>query len=366
MTFAFKEQIRIAGLYRIECCERVVFWKFFGSPSAFARRAFAVTFWIVWLTCVAFCSRAQTSTDGTMMSLPPGVHLQIEAQPRIATVGDPIQIDLDITTPPGYFVDILKPAPNTDDFAILEFSPMFAASGAEKPGMPAKTEALQHHRARIVAAIYKTGKFAFPSIRISVKTAEGKDLTLSSPQVDIEIRSVLADKNPSLKDLKKQADISEPTHWILWLIIILTALVLGAIIWRYWKRRPRHPVALSPEQTQNQLDTAAAELRDLLGRGLPARGMEKQFYIRLSEIVKRILESGYAIQTAERTTAEIMDSLHGNSIPDPENKRLIESFLLRCDVVKFAKYAPSILEHEAISKDSMQILAEARRAVGSD
>jgi hypothetical protein len=299
------------------------------------------------------------------MSLPPGVGIQIQAQPRVGTVGDPIRIDMDITTPAGYQVEIPKPAPKTQDFAILEFLPALAESGIEKPEITAKTETLLHHRARIVAAIYKTGKFAFPSIRIQIKTSDGKEIALSSPQVNIEIRSVLIDKNPSLKDLKKQAKISDPVRWTFWVIIVLAALVLGAIIWRRWWRRPRHPVALSAQQTRNLLDIAEAELRQLLARGLPSKGMEKQFYVRLSEIVKKILESGYTIHTAERTTAEIMESLHEDSVSDPENTKLIESVLLRCDVVKFAKYVPSIFESETISNDSMQILAEAKKAVGN-
>jgi hypothetical protein len=114
------------------------------------------------------------------------------------------------------------------------------------------------------------------------------------------------------------------------------------------------------------LDIAETELRDLLARGLPERGMEKQFYVRLSEIAKKILEAGYTIHPAERTTAEIMDDLHSNARMDPESTKLINSFLLRCDVVKFAKYIPSALENEAISRDSLQILAKAKNAVGRE
>jgi len=50
---------------------------------------------------------------------------------------------------------------------------------------------------------------------------------------------------------------------------------------------------------------------------------------------------------------------------DSENGELVESFLTRCDVVKFAKYVPSHVEHEAVSQSGLQILAAVRKAVVS-
>jgi hypothetical protein len=358
-----KGQDKIAGqrrtmhFGRMESRKR--FWRSVVSPRA----VFVAMLWVMWMVWIPLDSGAETALDRPQEPLPSGVGIQIEAKPKVGTVGDPIQLDLEVTTPPGYQVEILKPGPKSGDFAILDFIPETAGGETEKLQNPTQAQSLHHHRAQIVAAIYKTGKFVFPAIRIQMKTPEGKDIILSSPPVDIEIQSVITDTNPRLKDLKKQAEISEPVHWALWLTIALAALALGTIMQRYWQRRRHRPVAFSPEQTQDQLDLAEADLRDLLERGLPEKGMEKQFYVLLSEIVKRILESGYAIHTAEQTTAEIMHSLNRDSALELQSARLIESFLLRCDVVKFAKYVPSKIEHEEVSKDAMQILAQARRAV---
>ena len=194
---------------------------------------------------------------------------------------------------------------------------------------------------------------------------DGKEITLSSPPLNIEIRSVLTDKNPKLKDLKKQVEISDSGRWIRWLIVALAACFLGTVIWRYWKKRRKRPVSFSPEEMRNLLDIAEEDLKKLLAQGLPENGMIKKFYVLLSEIVKRILESGYEIQTAEQTTSEIMDSLYRRPALEPENRKRIESFLTRCDIVKFAKYLPTTTEHEAISRDALQILENAKKAVAS-
>jgi hypothetical protein len=308
---------------------------------------------------------AQTTPDSAIPPLPPDIDIRAGASPKAATVGDRIQIDLDIAMPQGYRAEIPKPDTNAGDFSILDFFPGPAISAAGKSPASPQPGTPVHHQARITVAFYKTGKFVFPAIPIKIKTADGKEISAKSPPVDIEIKSVIANKNPDLKDLKKQAEIPEPTRWLLWIILAASACLLSAIAWYLWKRRRERPEPLTPAQTQNLLDLAEAELKNLLARGLPESGSEKQYYVLISEIAKRILEAGYGIHTAEQTTSEIMDALNRLAVPGPEESTQIESFLLRCDVVKFAKYIPSKTEQETVSQDALRILALARKAVGS-
>ncbi len=267
--------------------------------------------------------------------------------------------------PQGYLAEIPKPVAQSADCSIVDFFPGPALPDASKsqesarPVVP-QAGAFIHHRARVVIAIYRTGKFTFPSIPVKIKTAGGKETAVSSPPVDIQIQSVLAEKNPALRDLKKQAEIPEPTRWLLWGIVVLSVCVLCAIFWHFWRRRRRKPVALTPAQRQDLLELAEIDLRNLLAQGFPESGKEKQFYVLLSDIIKRILSAGYGIHTAEQTTSEIMEALNRKTVPGSEEEKKIESFLLRCDVVKFAKYVPSGNEHASATEDALRILAGAR------
>jgi hypothetical protein len=326
--------------------------------------------WILGLAWMSMDVSGQAPPDASPSSLPPGVHADVAATPGTATIGDPIRIDLSVTMPAGYRFDVSKPESQIGDFTLLDFfpGPMPPNSGnTGKIATPSSTQvgASQRLQAQIIVAAYKTGTLLFPSIRMKGYTAEGKEFAFNSPPVPIEIRSVLNDKNQNLIDLKKQAEIPERRPWMMWGIMAAAILMLGAIIWFFLKRRRRRPVPLSPAQVQNLIDLAEVDLRNLLARGLPESGSEKQFYVLLSEIVKRILEAGHEIHTAEQTTSEIMASLSNKSELDSGKTELIESFLLRCDVVKFAKYIPSRIEHEEASKDALQILVEARKAAGS-
>jgi len=328
------------------------------------RLVFAVLLRILWLISAAPFALGQ-GQDAGQLAPPPGVVIRIDAMPKIGMVGDLIRIDLDIMMPAGYTVEVPKLQAQVGDFAIIDFIPGPVLSETVAPQKPAPSGVPQHHRARILAAVYKTGRFVFPPILMKLKTAEGKEVDISSPPVNIEIKSILNDNDPALKDLKKQAEMPEPRHWILWAILALAAFILGAIVWHCRQRRRRQPVSLSPAQAKDLLDLAEADLRDLLARGFPDNGMVKQFYVLLSDIIKRILELSHRIHAAEQTTSEIMDSLRGRPDLGSDAMEITESFLLRCDVVKFAKYVPSKTEHEAAARDALEILALARKAVVS-
>jgi hypothetical protein len=314
------------------------------KPNCFSLLSSIATLGCILLFWLPFKTEAQ-------QVLPSGVNIQLEATPKKATVGDPIQLDLDITSSSPYQAEILQPEMQDGDFAILSFS-----------AQPAATEpkgTLQHHKAKIVAAIYKTGTFAFPPVRIILEDGAGKKIQVLSPSVGIEIQSILG-KNQDLKDLKKQAEIPEPFRWFLWLAIVLAACILALLAWLIWKRKRSVSRAIEALPARDPLEVAEADLRSLLDQGLPTGGREKKFYINLSDIVKRILEAGYGISTEEQTTSEIMVLLRQAPDMSSEKSELIESFLVACDVVKFAKYIPSRPEHKIAAENALKILAAAK------
>jgi hypothetical protein len=196
--------------------------------------------------------------------------------------------------------------------------------------------------------------------------SEGKESQVSSPPVKIRIESVLEHEEADLRDLKRQAEIEEPVSWLWWLALGLPALALLLLLIR--RRSKRHPElaqkpAARPEA--DALDVAESELKALIGRGLPEKGMAKEFYVQLSEIVKKALEGSYGTQTVEKTTTEIVDALAGASstgrpYPDPENLERIETLLLSCDMVKFARYIPSQAENGTAVQLAFQVIADCR------
>ena len=312
---------------------------------------------------VSVCSAASVQQP-----FPAGVEIKTTASPQTVAIGDRIRIELNITTPQGYRIEIPEPEQQIDDFSILGFFPGPDVADTHQPEQSERANeapetSSQYHQAQIIAAIYKTGTFTFPGIPVFITDNNGVRTEIQSPSVDIEIKSVLKEDDHVLRDLKKQADIPEKFRWLFWTLIIVAVCVLGAAVWFLWRKYRNRPVSTPSIPARDTFDLAESDLRNLVARNLPGKGYTKKFYILLSEIVKRVLETAYEIHTAERTTGEIMDTLGRNSRLKRSNLNTIEPFLLQCDVVKFAKYIPSKTENENAVETAFRILAQAREFV---
>ncbi len=316
-----------------------------------------------------FSSAAGQEPEAGQPALPEGFEVRAHAEPEKATVGDPIRIDFDIRVPKGFQVQFPPLAGQLGDFTVLQTYPGPSTPGdatSERPGGTKPSAAGEgeppHHHARILVAVYRSGDYTFPPVSIALKDPAGKETSFSSPAVKVRIESVLTGKDDTLRDLKKQAEIPEAARWLLWLGIALLALVVAVAAWLLWRRR--RPLAALPLRPKvDPLQLAESELRDLLGRGLLERNLVKQFYVILSEIIKKALEAGYGIHTVEKTTSEIMEEVQ--SCPrqggEEEEFERIEHFLVACDLVKFARNRPSPLENDTTVKAAFEILTVCRR-----
>jgi hypothetical protein len=294
----------------------------------------------------------------------PGIAIRVRANPSTATVGDPITLDFDVEAPAGTTASFPSLDKTIGEFTVLETFP-----GPTVPAQAGSKTADQAHgyRARVVAAVYRVGKFEFPALTWRVKPAAGGELEVKSPAVPIEVKSVL-DGEPKLKDLKQQAEIYERPRWGLWIAAAVALLLLGLLAWRLLRRRRAPETVVSRPPELDPFTLAEVELRDLLGRGLLEKGFVKQFYVALAEIARKVLEAGFGVRTSEKTTGEILDELRGLSVAPAataEELARIESFLTACDFVKFARYLPARSESDAAVSDAAAIitLCKQRRAV---
>ncbi len=122
-----------------------------------------------------------------------------------------------------------------------------------------------------------------------------------------------------------------PTWWY-WLLAGLVLAGLAAVVWWWWRRRrkkePASPAEAlaSPEREAYQaLDALAAE------NGLTPR----QFYFRLSAVVRRYTERRFDFPAAEMTTEELLPRLEGLAL----HRDLVSELKMFCrsaDPVKFA------------------------------
>lgn len=86
-------------------------------------------------------------------------------------------------------------------------------------------------------------------------------------------------------------------------------------------------------------EIAYESLKKLAEENLVSQGMIKEFYIRLSNIVRYYIENRFSVKAPDMTTEEFLFSLKGADWLSASQKEALKGFLNCCDMVKFAKYA---------------------------
>jgi ribosomal protein S3AE len=85
------------------------------------------------------------------------------------------------------------------------------------------------------------------------------------------------------------------------------------------------------------------------------KSLIKEYYIRLSDIIRTYIENRYRIFAMDRTTWELFQEMKSKKIERLHADK-INNFLEECDMVKFAKYTPSHKEIEEIYKKAEEII----------
>ena len=149
-------------------------------------------------------------------------------------------------------------------------------------------------------------------------------------------------------DISPPVDYSLISPWLIFLGVFVALTAIGLIIWFVAKslRRPTLP--------QPPRDRALALLEQI--RVQITAINPYVFSIRVSDILRRYVTEQFGLPVTRQTSVEFLNGLRGSSPFSEDEKSLLEDFLNRCDLIKFAKY-------EATTSDSELLLEEAIRFV---
>ena len=100
------------------------------------------------------------------------------------------------------------------------------------------------------------------------------------------------------------------------------------------------PIALTTTKKEiPPYELAIQLLEKLRDEKLCERGQEKEFYTRLTDILRSYIDSRFGINAMEMTTTQIIESLNNNN-ETICSKSYVEQVLEIADFVKFAKVRP--------------------------
>lgn len=152
----------------------------------------------------------------------------------------------------------------------------------------------------------------------------------------------------SFHEIAPPVDYSFIPTWAIFLASFVALSLIGLIVcWLKRKPKPALPPKLPREIALEELERISGEI-DTINPYL--------FSIRVSDILRRYVTNQYALPVTRQTSVEFLTALAKLSRFSASEKSLLEDFLSRCDLIKFARY-------EATSADSRLLLEEATRFV---
>lgn len=210
---------------------------------------------------------------------------------------------------------------------------------------------------------YDIGEYEIPPVKAFYLVGPDSTLhELSTEKIKITVESVKPSEAGDIREIKNPLEILRDWWQIIRLalagLVILLILILVCI---YYRRRKEGksliPRREKPKRPPHEI--ALEELNKLIAQNLIEQGEVKTFYILISEIIRRYIGERYYIIAIEMTTSQLLDAMKDADI-EQETIGSVEDFLVRCDMVKFAKYIPVADEHDVVIQSAFDIIEKTK------
>ena len=259
--------------------------------------------------------------------------VKVETNTKNIKIGEQIQYKVSVETTadtPVYF-------PEGQTFAPLEMVKTRAADTLRDGG-----------KYRLVKEYYLTqfdeGKYTIPSQKIRINN---KDYFTDSLLVEVHTVAIDTLKQP-LYDIKPIQEVKKPFTsygWILTIIAAVLLLLIVAFVYFVFIRKKKFPF-LQIQKKLPPFDRAIQDLKELQNSKYLIQSQHKEYYTRLTDIVKAYLEEEVHILAKESTTDELLTKINllqekGKLNLNQETITNLKRVLQTADLVKFAKNKPS-------------------------
>ena len=292
------------------------------------------------VACMSVC-------PGALRAAPAGVAPKVSAEldTAAALIGDRVTLTLSAIYGNGQtvrFPDVSRELPG---FELLDQS---SPLRSDSSGYQAEIRSYQI--SPFETGVQDVGPFTF-----TVMLPDGTIDSVSTGRLALDVQSLLPDSltEASVKPLKPI--IEWPRLWkkiALWAALIVFLGIVPLILLLRWylrKRAEKFSRIPLPEAPSVPPHLAAFdELERIKRLGLIEKGEIKLFHELVSQAIRVYIRGRYEIDAPDMTTWEIMYDFKRKVRASDEIYSAFREFFEFCDLVKFAKYKPKVVEINAV------------------
>lgn len=199
-----------------------------------------------------------------------------------------------------------------------------------------------------VLSSYRTGLQTIPSIKIEYNDDGPREGVVGTDEIEINIKGILkeGEEAADIRDIVPPVDVNTNFKRLFqWIFIGVAISILCFFVYRILKKRKKGERIQPIEVVKKPPHEKAYELLEILSKeNLLEQGLVREYYYRITNIVRHYIEDQFGLSAPERTTEEFLVEMAYTNKLNNNHKKLIQEFLEKCDMVKYAKYGPSLLE----------------------
>jgi len=290
-----------------------------------------------------------SSIEDSFIGQTPIISVKTSVNKAQITVGEKIEYRIDVTADKNIQIEF-------PDFG--EFLGGFIITDYRQGGPTQSGDKIKWWR-EYTLDVYLAQQYAIPPARIMYRLSEGEQKQILSSFVFVTVETTLSDDDVTIRDIKAlvipERKYRKRTIYIIILSVIAVMLIFVFATMYFIKRKqyiepplPAHVIALKA-------------LEHLKQQQLVEKGLFKKYYFGVSDILRHYIEARFALMAPERTTEEFLQELQETDLINTVQKDIIKSFLLHCDMVKFAKYQPEPDEIDKIYSITLEFIGQTKQ-----
>lgn len=287
------------------------------------------------------------------------VSVKVDLDSAVLMMGRTTPLHVEILQPKGTHGVLMVPADT------LMTNVEVAHAGVDDTVKSSAADQLEQIRRMIILQSFDSGLYRLPPLVYVTETGD----TVLSNTVTLKVLPANVD---SLTTIHSMADVAKGgwkwydwlpdfiiDYWP-WILVCLFIIVAGGWTWLVMKKKVAMPLVHKPKPV-SPYEVAITGLEKLKDEHLCENGREKEYYTRLTDILRHYLDGRFGINAMEMTSSQILRALE--SQPDTrEHKGMMQRVLEMADFVKFAKMRPMPDDNVASWNRAIQFVEETKPA----
>lgn len=194
---------------------------------------------------------------------------------------------------------------------------------------------------------FDTGFIVVPPLAFTITKNGGQAVLYKTDPLTLEVYKIKVNPAADIKEIKPILNapltFRELIPWIVGAIVL--ALIIYALL-KYLKYRKRPKLEIPQVKIKIPVwEIALQKLEALKLEQLWQKGDIKEYYTRITDILREYFEMRFNVNAAEMTSSEIIEAVSPH-IPEKDAMAPLKNLLFLSDMAKFAKGQPGNYENE--------------------